>query len=168
MKPILSKIKYSIKETFYVLLLMTIIANVMSIYRSQELNHTPLKIEKFKLITNKEFHIDKSKPLLIHFWATWCPTCKMEASNINLLSKYFQVVTIAVKSGSDYELKKYLDEHGYTFLVVNDKDTQLSKYFKIAGYPTTFIYDKEQKLRFSEVGYTSTLGLYLRLLWVEF
>ena len=77
-------------------------------------------------------------------------------------------LTIAVKSGSDYELHKYLNEHGYTFAVVNDKDASLSRNFKIAGYPTTFIYDKNAKLRFSEVGYTSTLGLYLRLLWAEF
>jgi thioredoxin-related protein len=89
----------------------------------------------------------------------------MEAANIEFLSKYYQVITIAVKSGSDYDLKRYLDEHGYSFLVVNDKDGALSRKFQIAGYPTTFIYDKNNKLAFKEVGYSSTLGLWLRLLW---
>ena len=162
------KIKHFIKDFIIMLLVMTVVANVMSIYRSQSLNDAPLTIKEFKLIDNTTYHVDNTKPLLIHFWATWCPTCKLEASNINFLSKHFQVLTIAVKSGSDYELHKYLKEHGYTFAVVNDKDASLSRNFKIAGYPTTFIYDKNAKLRFSEVGYTSTLGLYLRLLWAEF
>ena len=162
------KIKYWIKDLIIMLLVMTVVANVMSIYRSQSLNSAPLTIKEFRLIDNTLYHIDSTKPILIHFWATWCPTCKVEASNIDFLSKHFQVLTIAVKSGSDYELHNYLKEHGYSFAVVNDKDASLSRKFHIAGYPTTFIYDKNAKLRFSEVGYTSTLGLYLRLLWAEF
>ena len=162
------KIKHYIKEILLFILTITVVANLMSIYRSQSLNNAPLQIKTFKLIDNSTYTIDRSKPLLIHFWATWCPTCKLEASNINFLSKYYQVITIAVKSGSDYEIKQYLDEHNYTYRVVNDKDGALSKKFKIAGYPTTFIYDKNQKLRFSEVGYTSTVGLILRMFWSSY
>jgi thiol-disulfide isomerase/thioredoxin len=161
------QIKHYIKEALLLLLVMTVVANLMSIYRSRTLNDAPLSQQEFRLIDNSIYHVDRTKPLLIHFWATWCPTCKLEASNIEFLSKHFQVLTIAVKSGSDYEIKQYLDEHGYTFKVVNDKDGSLSRHFQIAGYPTTFIYDTEQKLRFSEVGYTSTLGLFIRLLYAE-
>jgi len=162
------KIKHYLKEILLFTFTLTVVANLMSIYRSQSLNNESLNIENFKLINNTIYTLDKNRPILIHFWATWCPTCKVEASNINLLSKHYQVLTIAVKSGTDYEIKKYLDEHAYTFKVVNDKDGTLSQKFKVAGYPTTFIYDKEQKLRFSEVGYTSTIGLYIRLLWSSY
>ena len=162
------KIKHYLKEILLFTFTLTVVANLMSIYRSQSLNNESLNIENFKLINNTIYTLDKNRPILIHFWATWCPTCKVEASNINLLSKHYQVLTIAVKSGTDYEIKKYLDENAYTFKVVNDKDGTLSQKFKVAGYPTTFIYDKEQKLRFSEVGYTSTIGLYIRLLWSSY
>ena len=165
MKLTKEKIKHYLKEILYFIITITIVANAMSLYRSQSLSSEPLEISTFKLIDNSTYTLDKKKPILIHFWATWCPTCKLEASNINFLSNYYQVITIAVKSGSDYEIKQYLDEHNYHFKVVNDKDGSLSRRFKIAGYPTTFIYDREQKLRFSEVGYTSTFGLWLRLLW---
>jgi len=165
MKLTKEKIKHYIKEIFYFILVMTIVANVMSIYRSQSLSSEPLNIHTFKLINNTNYTVEQNRPVLIHFWATWCPTCKMEAANIEFLSKYYQVITIAVKSGSDYDLKRYLDEHAYSFLVVNDKDGALSRKFQIAGYPTTFIYDKNNKLAFKEVGYSSTLGLWLRLLW---
>ena len=51
--------------------------------------------------------------------------------------------------------------------MVNDKESLYAQDFKISGYPTTFIYDKDRKLVFSEVGYTSTLGLYLRMWWAS-
>jgi len=167
MKITKEKVKHYIKEIVLFFLTMTIAANLLSLYRSQSLNDEALSIKEFKLIDNTLYTVDTNKPLLIHFWATWCPTCKLEASNINFLSKYYQVITIAVKSGSDYEIKKYLDEHNYHYKVVNDEDGTLSQKFKIAGYPTTFIYDKNQKLRFAEVGYSSTFGLWIRFLWAE-
>ena len=160
-----SKIKHYIKEVLYFIITMTIVANLFSLYKAQSLNSAPLDMQTFQLIDNSLYTLKKDKPILIHFWATWCPTCKLEAANINLLSHSYQIITIAVKSGSDYEIKQYLDEHDYNYKVVNDKDGSLSRKFHIAGFPTTFIYDKKGNLIFKEVGYTSTLGLWLRLLW---
>jgi thiol-disulfide isomerase/thioredoxin len=159
------KFFYYLKELVFVIVFMSIVANLLSIYKSQVLNKEPLALKEFKLIDNSIYKLDPAKPIVIHFWATWCPTCKFEAANIEYLSKYYNVVTVAVNSGSDYDIHKYLQEHELNFKVINDKDSKLSKLFKIQGYPTTFIYDKDQKLRFSEVGYTSTLGLFSRMLW---
>lgn len=160
-----SKIKRYVKEILYFIIIMTIFANTLSLYKAQSLSNAPLELKAVKLIDNTTYTLQDNRPILIHFWATWCPTCKLEAANINLLSHSYQVITIAVSSGSDYEIKKYLDEHGYDYKVVNDKDGSLARKFRIAGFPTTFIYDKHKNLVFKEVGYTSTLGLWLRLLW---
>jgi len=168
MKITKEKIIHYIKEILLFLFTMTIVANLMSVYRSQSLSNEALDIKSFQLIDNTKSVISTNKPLLIHFWATWCPTCKLEASNINFLAQHYQVITIAVKSGNNYKIKKYLDKHNYNYKVVNDKDGSLSQKFKIAGYPTTFIYNESGKLIFREVGYTSTLGLWLRLWWANF
>ena len=161
------KIKHYIKELLYFVIFLTLITNIMSIYKSQELNSAPLQIKTLQLLDGSNYKIEDKKPLLIHFWATWCPTCKLEASNIDFIAKHFNVVTIAVDSGSKKEIEKYLQENGYTFKVVNDAQSILSSLFHIAGFPTTFIYDKNKKLIFSEVGYTSIIGLYLRMWWAE-
>ena len=153
------KIIYYIKEIFIFLVVVTVLSNFISLYKSQELNDKPLRLNNIVLVGNK--------PILVHIWATWCPTCKLEAENIERVSKYFNVLTIAVKSGSDNELKKYLDENHYSFNVVNDNNGTLSSEFNIGAYPTTFIYDKNKKLVFSDVGYTSTLGLFFRLWFVN-
>ena len=163
----MKKIKHYAKEILSYIVIITILTNVISLYKSQDLTQRPLDMTSAKLINNQVYNIPVDKPVLIHFWATWCPVCKFEASNINFLSKYFTVLTIAVKSGDDQKIQKYLDEHHYKYKVINDSNGVISSKFKISGFPTTFIYDKNKKLTFSEVGYTSTLGLLLRLWWVN-
>ena len=164
-----TKLKHWAKELATTALLIFIIANAISFFRSPELQDKNLpeitsKLTNQNLFSTTEY---KNKPLLIHFWATWCPTCKLEASNIQSLSQSFNVVSIAVKSGSDNEINNYLKEHNLDFNVINDKDAILAKQFFVQAYPTTFIYNKQNSLSFSEVGYTSTIGLYLRMWWAN-
>jgi len=49
--------------------------------------------------------------------------------------------------------------------VINDKNAFYANKYNIKVYPTTLIYDKNKNLIFSEVGYTSTFGLKIRLWW---
>jgi thiol-disulfide isomerase/thioredoxin len=161
----MKKVKHYIKEIFIFIVTLSILANVISIYKSQDLPKAPLTMRSVPLIDGTDYTIAQNKPVLLHFWASWCPVCKAEASNINFLSKHFTVLSVAVKSGTDKELQKYLQDHNYTFKVVNDQNGMLSKKFHIAAFPTTFIYDAKQKMAFSEVGYTSTFGLWLRMWW---
>ncbi|MDO8454274.1 MAG: redoxin domain-containing protein [Sulfurimonas sp.] len=161
------KIKRYIKEIVIFLVIITVLANVISIYKSIELNKQPLNINEITLIDNEKYIFTRDKPLLIHFWASWCPTCKLEASNIDFISKKFEVVTIAVKSGSDDEVEEFLAANNLTFNVANDDSGFFAKKFNISVFPTTLIYDKDRNLIFSEVGYTSTVGLYLRMLWAD-
>lgn len=147
---------------------MTIFANLISIYKSSDLNAETLQMNSLTLMNNQEYIFENNKPVLLHFWATWCPTCKLEASNIELISKYYNVVTVAVNSGKNKEINTYLKENNFSFNVVNDENSIYSNEFKIAVFPTTFIYDKNRDLAFSEVGYTSTIGLFLRMWWASF
>lgn len=162
-----SKIRHYIKEVVVFFIVMTIFANIISLYKSSDLNKEELSISAITLMNGTEYKLDKQKPIMIHFWATWCPTCSLEASNIQTISESYEVITIAVKS-DESEIQKYLKDNNLNFNVVNDENALLARKFNIAAYPTTFIYDKDKKLVFSEVGYTSTLGLWLRMLWIGF
>ena len=104
---------------------------------------------------------------MVHFWATWCPICKLEADNINRVSKYYEVITVAVDSGSNYDIHKYLVENNLEYRVINDKENKIADSFNIQVLPTTLIYNKDKELVFSEVGYTSSFGLFIRMLWVS-
>ena len=163
----MNRVKHYLKEIALFIIVMTVFANIISIYKSSDLNSKALKLRSVTLMNNELYSFRNNKPILIHFWATWCPTCKLEASNIELISKQYDVITIAVNSGSNREIQEYLDENNFTFKVVNDEESIYANNFKIAVYPTTFIYDKDRNLVFSEVGYTSTIGLYLRMWWAS-
>ncbi len=159
-------IKY-IKEIAVFFILMAIFANILSLYRSNNLNKEALNISNVSLLHDSSYSLPKNEPILIHFWATWCPTCKAEAPNIQTISENYNVLTIALKSGSDTEIEEYLKSRGLNFKVVNDIDGTITEKFAISIFPTTIIYDKEGKVVFSDVGYTSTLGLWLRMWWAN-
>lgn len=108
---------------------------------------------------------DKRRPILIHFWATWCPVCKLEQSNIENISKKYPVITVAMQSGNNNELKHFMQEEKLSFNVINDENGKLSKAYRIKGVPVSFIVNKNNEIEFVEVGYTTELGLQMRLWW---
>ncbi len=106
-------------------------------------------------------------PYVLHFWATWCPTCRAEAGNIDALAETHRVVTVAVKSGSDSDIEMFKRKHGLSFAVVNDGNGELASRFRIRVFPTTIIVGKDGKVFWSESGYTTTAGLAFRLWLAE-
>ena len=154
----INKLKFYIKEVVSFIVVLTILANMVSYYKASDLNQNKLDIENISL---------NNKPILIHFWSTWCPTCKIEASNIQTISENFNVLTIAVNSGENSDINKYLNKNNLDFKVINDKDSFYARKFNITVFPTTLIYDKNKNLMFSDVGYTSTFGLWVRMWWAE-
>ncbi|MCW8901059.1 MAG: protein disulfide oxidoreductase [Gammaproteobacteria bacterium] len=112
-----------------------------------------------------ELYQSKDRPVLIHFWASWCPVCKLEESSIENVAQDHPVITIAMQSGDNEELKKYMQEEKLTFKVINDESGQLSQMYKIKGVPVSFVVNKDNEIEFVEVGYTTELGLRMRLWW---
>ncbi len=160
-------IKKIIKEILIASITILILSNIISYIRqpqiaSDELPHLSLQTIEGKNINLEEY---KGKPLLIHFWATWCPTCKLETNNIQRVSKEYQVITIAVNSGDTQSIKEFMKQKNAQFDVIHDTDSTLASQFSVEVFPTSFIYDKNSKLLFSEVGYTSTAGLLARMAW---
>jgi thiol-disulfide isomerase/thioredoxin len=157
-----TKFKKYLKEIIGFFLILIIASNAVSYFKSTDLNKAPLTQKTLTLIDGSTYHI-KDKPLVIYFWATWCPICKFQSPNIQKLSEDYEVITIAVQSGNEFEIQEYLKKENLNFKVINDYDSSLAKQFNINVYPTTLIYNSKQELVFSDVGYTSTLGLYIRM-----
>jgi len=159
--------KWNIKSMFKEIaiggILLLILSNIISYIRKPELSSELLPKINAVLLDGGHYSIKESRPLVIHFWATWCPTCKMEASNIQSVSEKYEVLTVAVNSGEDAKIKEYMRKKGLTFKVLNDSNGKWAEQFKVKAFPTTFIYNGKGKLKFTEVGYTTTVGLLARL-----
>ncbi len=160
-------IKAILKEVAITLLMIFVITIGLNYIRKPNTD-SRLPDIKLKSIDNQEVSLIKKEPLVLHFWATWCPTCKFEASNIqNLKDSGIRVITIAVNSGSSKAIEKFIKERGYDYLVVNDYSGELAKRFNVTAFPTTFIYNSNGDLEFSEVGYSTTVGLKARVKLIE-
>ncbi len=107
----------------------------------------------------------RERPMLLHFWATWCGVCRLENPNIDAIAEDHAVVTIAMQSGSDLELEEVLANEGYKFEVINDELGVLAARYAVTAVPLSFILDRNGEIKFVERGYTTTLGLRLRLWW---
>ncbi len=159
--------KKFVKELFIAALLVFIFSNIISWMRQPTLTSTQLPEGTVKLLDGSSYAFKKGKPVVIHFWATWCRVCRLEASNIDHVSKEYDVLTVAVNSGNDREVKAYMQKRGVHFRVLNDTTGEWARHFNVEVFPTTFIYDGEGELKFTEVGYTTTAGLMARLKLLE-
>lgn len=71
--------------------------------------------------------MSQGKPTLVYFWGTWCPVCKVTSPKVSQLARTsdYPVVTIAIKSNDNGELKSYMAEHNYSFTTINDADGEI-------------------------------------------
>ncbi|NMA95346.1 MAG: TlpA family protein disulfide reductase [Clostridiales bacterium] len=107
--------------------------------------------------------------VILNFWATWCPPCKVEMPFMQQIhEKYNDVAILAVNStatelrgGSDSkkakkQVQKLIDSEGYTFSVPLDAENEVaalySGIFPMRGIPTNFIIDKEGVIRYVSFG----------------
>jgi cytochrome c biogenesis protein CcmG, thiol:disulfide interchange protein DsbE len=113
----------------------------------------------------------QGKPVLINFWATWCPPCKEE---MPLLERYAaQYRDQLVVLGIDYEeapdiVQPYVNKIGVTFPILLDQDGQVSEMYYARNFPTTFFVDANGILRAQHLGlltedllvrYLKTIGI---------
>ena len=103
------------------------------------------------------------QPVLVHFWATWCPICRAEQDSIDALARDVPVITVAMQSGGHETVARYLQQEALHFPVLNDPDGMIASQWGVRAVPASFIVDGAGQIRFVEVGYTTGIGLRLRL-----
>lgn len=106
----------------------------------------------------------RGAPVLLHFWASWCPMCELEQGGISNIGKDWKVVTVAFQSGSTEDVRRYMEHKNITdWVTIADEDGKLAEQYGIKAVPTSYVLDKGGNIRFREVGLTSAWGLRMRL-----
>ncbi len=116
-----------------------------------------------QLLQGDAFSIDNrdAQPLLVYFWATWCPVCSLTSGHVQSLSEEHSVITVAMQSGDAGQVKGYLADKGYDFPVLLDPNGTIAKRWKVRAVPTLYFLDADNRIRHVGVGYTSHLPLWL-------
>ena len=106
------------------------------------------------------------KPILFHFWATWCPICTLQKDTIQSISQDYPVISIASWSEGKTEVNTYMQENHLTFPVMLDNSGELAETFGLKGVPASFILNRHGEIKFVETGYSTEYGLRFRL-WLS-
>lgn len=109
----------------------------------------------------------QAKPVVVYFWAEWCPICKFQTPAINDLAKDYPILSIATFAENKQAVEKYLKDKNIDMPVVFDEGNEWARLYNVTAVPTSFIIDAKGNIRFVEKGYTSSIGLRLRLWWVD-
>jgi peroxiredoxin len=109
----------------------------------------------------------RGRPLLLQFWATWCPVCKLEQGSLDAIARDYQVLAVALDGMSAAELQQWMVEQGVSYPVARDPTGRVAQQYGVKGVPVSVIVDATGNIRFVEVGYTTETGLRLRLWWVD-
>ena len=107
------------------------------------------------------------KATLLYFWAEWCPVCKTTAGNITNISNDWPVMTIATQSGSAAQVASYMQKNNYRWPTVNDPKAEILRQFGLPGTPAFVIITPAGEIQFVSIGFTSEIGLRLRLWWAS-
>lgn len=100
----------------------------------------------------------RGKVVVLNIWATWCRPCRTEIPELQALHERFaerglELVGVSVdNSGSEEDIKTFMQEFRMTFPVWKDPDERVSTRFLTVGVPTTFLIDREGVLRFKHIG----------------
>jgi len=79
----------------------------------------------------------KKQPVILVFWATWCPYCKKLLPGIAKLNDKYEkkgLKIIAVNIKEDWQPELYWENHGYTFDAVLEGD-DVAEIYGIMGTP---------------------------------
>ena len=87
----------------------------------------------------------KRKFLLLNFWATWCSPCLKELPDLDQVYRKLRqngLAVIAVSMGeSPKRVKKFLNSHQYSFLVITDSEMEITRLYGVQKIPITYLVD---------------------------
>ena len=116
-----------------------------------------------QLLQGDHFTLDKrgDKPLLVYFWATWCPVCSLTSDHVQRISEDHSVITVAMQSGNDKQVLKHLADNEHDFPVLSDPNGEIARSWNVQAVPTLYFLDSENRIRHVSVGIASRLPLWL-------
>lgn len=111
--------------------------------------------------------------VVLNFWATWCPPCRMEMPSLDQLQETFRedslrVVTINVQQ-SPSTIRQFKRNYGFELPVLIDGTGEVTKRYGATGLPETWVIDPAGRAVFKIDGALhwnepSTVDLFERLL----
>jgi thiol-disulfide isomerase/thioredoxin len=103
----------------------------------------------------------KGKVVLIDFWATWCPPCKVSFPALDTIYREYQEKGLEVLAVNLDEKRRdadtFLDAHPHRLTVLFDPKGLSPTAFGVKGMPSSFLIDRAGNIRFTHMGYSGNV-----------
>ena len=99
----------------------------------------------------------KGRPVMLNFWATWCPPCRAEIPILTQMYKdtytgeNYEILGVATQSDQQ-TISAFAKEFNMLFPVMPDTGSQVTSLYHVLPIPTTFFIDKDGIIRFIKSG----------------
>lgn len=107
-----------------------------------------LKKQDGTLVHSSDYH---GKPLILHFWATWCPYCKKLQPGLDRIAQKYQhkgleVIAISFNEDESAQPQTHLENRGLSLQTLVNGDELALNTFNVIGTPTTFFISRDGKI----------------------
>ncbi len=142
-------------------------------YQKIDLPKLPQAVPLTETIMSDKFGNDvklssfKGKPMIINFWATWCPPCQKEMPIFqSLFEEYGEEVNFIMLNATQSKptetskkAKEYIAAHQYEFPVYFDQEYKAQMTYAVNSLPSTLIVDAEGMIQYAIRGPISKASL---------
>ena len=98
----------------------------------------------------------RGKPVIINFWATWCPPCREEIPSMNRAWQALEqegIAMLAINMGEDEDtIFIFTADYPADFPILLDRSGEVTEQWPVKGLPTTFIVGPDGRLAYRAIG----------------
>jgi peroxiredoxin len=98
----------------------------------------------------------RGRPVIINFWATWCPPCREEIPSMNRAWRSLResgVAMLAINVGEDEDsIFVFTADYPAEFPLLLDRSGEVIKQWPVKGLPTSYVIAPDGTLAYRAIG----------------
>jgi len=121
------------------------VGNLAPDFQLSNLDYEPMSLNELR-----------GKPVMLNFWATWCPPCKDEMPYLQEIHEGYSdevLMLLAIDIGeSPSTVEKFMQSNHYTLPVLLDTSGVVAQQYSILNVPTTYFIDGDGVIQSKRIG----------------
>lgn len=106
----------------------------------------------------------RGKPVVVNFWATWCPPCRLEMPSFQRIydahrAQGFTIVGVSMDAAGSDAVRRFLVERHIQYPVAMASGEVVQDFGGVALLPTSFLIDREGRTRYEVRGIFAPIAL---------